>query len=267
MVAALIQQDAHTARALSLWPRACTLLVVCWSAAISNAAMSNAAMPQDNRQNAPVYSSVSDEELEGTPEPTALFRQAESVRQAESGRRLETQPARRRPSVAGVGARETHSAVTPASYSVDDSTDVDSIETDPTPSERADDQPFLDLTRDPDGQTARSKSRSAASESADPIIRTLATCVIVGCLSILVILGLRRWQRSRGLLPGAGGRSRVIETLSLGPGRTVSLIEMDGIRALVGADSGGIRTIVMAPRGFSEELAEQQGSDLSSLNL
>lgn len=267
MVAALIQQNTDTPKTLSHRLRACTLLVVCLSAASGNVAISNAAMAQDNHRNAPVYSSAIDEELEGTPEPTALFRQAESVRNTESVRRQEAQPARRRPSVSGDGTRETKSAVTPASYSVDDSTDADSMATETTQAERGDDQPFLDLTSDLDSQTGRSKSRSAASESADPIIRTLATCVIVGCLSILVILGLRRWQRSRGLLPGAGGRSRVIETLSLGPGRTVSLIEMDGIRALVGADSGGIRTIVMAPRGFSEELAEQQGTDLSSLNL
>ena len=79
-------------------------------------------------------------------------------------------------------------------------------------------------------------------------------CVVVLCALTLVIMATRRWQRSRGLLPTVSKRSRVLETLSLGPGKTVSLIEIDGMRALVGADSGGIRTIVPVTRTFEDEL-------------
>lgn len=127
-------------------------------------------------------------------------------------------------------------------------------------------EPFLDLN-DQETPAVSRNAETATSDSTESIVRTLSTCIILGCLAILTLLGLRKWQRGRGLLPGAGGRSRVIETLSLGPGRTVSLIEMDGLRALVGADAGGIRTIVMAPRAFSEEMAESQTLESGSMNI
>ena len=86
--------------------------------------------------------------------------------------------------------------------------------------------------------------------------RAVAWIVIALCLFSLAALGVRRWQRQRGLLPTPGSRSRVIETLSLGPGRSVSLIEMAGHRALVAFDAGGIKQLVLTPPSFQDELTE-----------
>jgi flagellar biogenesis protein FliO len=86
------------------------------------------------------------------------------------------------------------------------------------------------------------------------LYRAVAWIVIALCMFSLAALGVRKWQRQRGLLPVSNGSSRVLETLSLGPGRAVSLIEMSGYRALVAFDTGGIKQLVLAPRSFDEEL-------------
>lgn len=86
------------------------------------------------------------------------------------------------------------------------------------------------------------------------LYRAVAWIVIALCMFSLAALGVRKWQRQRGLLPTSNGSSRVLETLSLGPGRAVSLIEMSGYRALVAFDAGGIKQLVLAPRSFDEEL-------------
>lgn len=115
-------------------------------------------------------------------------------------------------------------------------------------------QPFLDLTGNDTGVTGGSPGYSAG-DSQEGFLRVAIGFVVVLCGLILAVMYARSWQRSRGLLPvNNNNRSRVLETLGLGPGRTVSLIEMDGVRAFVGADSGGIRTIVLLPRTFDEEI-------------
>ena len=114
--------------------------------------------------------------------------------------------------------------------------------------------PFLDLTGTLDSHPAVTPGARTAGDTRQTI-RVIAWLVVVLSGFSLVIAGLRRWQRSQGLLPRAGGQSRVMETLSLGPGRTVSLIELSGIRALVGSDAGGIRAIVIAPAAFPDELS------------
>jgi Na+-translocating ferredoxin:NAD+ oxidoreductase RnfE subunit len=48
----------------------------------------------------------------------------------------------------------------------------------------------------------------------------------------------------------------VLETLSIGPGRAVSLVQLGSVRAVVGTDGSGIKTIVLAPPAFEEQLSE-----------
>ena len=99
---------------------------------------------------------------------------------------------------------------------------------------------------------------TAAESPAHVIMRAVAWVVIALCLFSLGALGVRRWQRQRGLLPTPNSRSRVLETLSLGPGKTVSLIEMAGYRALVASDAGGIRQLVLASSSFNDDFDEME---------
>ncbi|MFO0979972.1 MAG: flagellar biosynthetic protein FliO [Planctomycetaceae bacterium] len=122
--------------------------------------------------------------------------------------------------------------------------------------------PFLDLEPETrSGGSARSPEHSPevtlATSPANVIVRAAVWLVITFCLLILAVLGVRRWQRARGLLPATGSQSRVVETLSVGPGRIVSLIEIAGLRALVASDAGGIKTLVLAPVNFPDELQKE----------
>jgi flagellar biogenesis protein FliO len=121
---------------------------------------------------------------------------------------------------------------------------------------------FLDLRDDAKPKSASAPIGERGAEVAietspvQVLSRAVAWIVIALCLFSLAALGVRRWQRQRGLLPTPGSRSRVIETLSLGPGRSVSLIEMAGHRALVAFDAGGIKQLVLTPPSFQDELTE-----------
>lgn len=121
---------------------------------------------------------------------------------------------------------------------------------------------FLDLRDEPkpNGTAAPIGERGAEvaiqTSPMQVLSRAVAWIVIALCLFSLAALGVRRWQRQRGLLPTPGSRSRVIETLSLGPGRSVSLIEMAGHRALVAFDAGGIKQLVLTLPSFQDELTE-----------
>ncbi len=122
--------------------------------------------------------------------------------------------------------------------------------------------PFLDLEPETrSGGSASSPEHSPevtlATSPANVIVRAAVWLVITFCLLILAVLGVRRWQRARGLLPATGSQSRVVETLSVGPGRIVSLIEIAGLRALVASDAGGIKTLVLAPVNFPDELQKE----------
>ena len=123
---------------------------------------------------------------------------------------------------------------------------------------------FLDLTKEQaatatgEPEKPRAEESATLAGSASPVhilTRAIAWIVVALCLLSLTVLGVRRWQRQRGLLPTTNARSRVLETLSLGPGRTVSLIEIAGFRALVAADVGGIRSLVLTPTSFQDEFA------------
>ncbi len=125
---------------------------------------------------------------------------------------------------------------------------------------------FLDLSNgasseapetDSNRTTAPELGVSMSSSPTQVLMRAVAWIAIVLCVCCLGILGARRWQRERGLLPTVSSRSKVIETLSLGPSRTVSLIEMHGYRALVATDAGGIRSLVLAPSPFEDSLMQE----------
>ena len=123
---------------------------------------------------------------------------------------------------------------------------------------------FLDLSNGSSTMAEKDSSQtmastlgvSASSSPTQVLMRAVAWIAIVLCVCCLGILGARRWQRERGLLPTISSRSKVIETLSLGPSRTVSLIEMHGYRALVATDAGGIRSLVLAPSPFEDSLMQ-----------
>ncbi len=127
---------------------------------------------------------------------------------------------------------------------------------------------FLDLRTEKSTTTTDAESPQAmaatlnvsmTSSPTQVVMRAVAWISIVLCVCCLAILGARRWQRDRGLLPTTTSRSKVIETLSLGPGRTVSLIEIHGYRALVATDAGGIRSLVLTPSTFEESLMQEEG--------
>lgn len=126
---------------------------------------------------------------------------------------------------------------------------------------------FLDLSNGSSSVPANTESTQAGattldvSMSSSPVqvlMRAVAWIAIVLCVCCLGILGARRWQRERGLLPTLSSRSKVIETLSLGPSRTVSLIEMHGYRALVATDAGGIRSLALVPSPFEDSLMHEE---------
>ncbi len=126
---------------------------------------------------------------------------------------------------------------------------------------------FLDLSHGSSAAVPESESTQAGATTLDIsisssptqiLMRAVAWIAIVLCVCCLGLLGARRWQRERGLLPTISSRSRVIETLSLGPSRTVSLIEMHGYRALVATDAGGIRSLVLAPSPFEDTLNNEE---------
>jgi flagellar biogenesis protein FliO len=126
---------------------------------------------------------------------------------------------------------------------------------------------FLDLSNEsstavPDSESTQASATtldiSMSSSPMQVLMRAVAWIAIVLCVCCLGILGARRWQRERGLLPTISSRSKVVETLSLGPGRTVSLIEMHGYRALVATDAGGIRSLVLAPSPFEDSLMQEE---------
>ena len=113
--------------------------------------------------------------------------------------------------------------------------------------------PFWDPTQ-PDEVASPSLTGSSSSETNALFSRLAIWTVIILCLCVLTVLGLRRWQRRQGLLPSGRGQARIIETLALGPGRAVSLVQLGPHQAFVGTDSGGISTIVLAPPAFEDAL-------------
>jgi flagellar biogenesis protein FliO len=114
-------------------------------------------------------------------------------------------------------------------------------------------KPFLDLTTDTAGEQAE-MATGTEDGTKELFMRLAVWTVIILCLCVLTMLGLRHWQRRQGILPPKAGQARVLETLAIGPGRAVSLVQLGSVRAVVGTDGSGIKTIVLAPPAFDEEL-------------
>ena len=121
-------------------------------------------------------------------------------------------------------------------------------------------RPYLDLTH-PDTQPSTGFSGSSSMQTNELFSRLAIWTVIVLCLCVLTVLILRRWQRRQGLLPTGRGHARILETLALGPGRAVSLVQLGQYQAFVGTDSGGISTIVLAPPAFEDALDNMDSTD------
>ena len=52
------------------------------------------------------------------------------------------------------------------------------------------------------------------------------------------------------MLPISQGNSRVLETVTIGPNRSVCLVQLRDVQAVVGCDASGIQSIVLAPASF-----------------
>ena len=118
-------------------------------------------------------------------------------------------------------------------------------------------RPFFDLSQDSSAEVQATPTGQGTSEL---FVRLVVWTVIVLCLCVLTMLGLRRWQQRQGILPAKAGHGRVLETLSIGPGRAVSLVQLGDVRAVVGTDGSGIRTIVLAPAAFADELSDLESA-------
>jgi len=121
--------------------------------------------------------------------------------------------------------------------------------------------PFFELTQ-PTDEASTSESGFASSETNQLFSRLAVWTVIVLCLCVLTVLALRRWQRGQGMLPSSRGNAKILETLALGPGRAVALVQLGQHQAFVGTDSGGISTIVLAPPAFDDAFDAAALSDL-----
>ena len=124
----------------------------------------------------------------------------------------------------------------------------------PTPEAK----PFLDLDAEP---SANAAVKNAEASTTDLAIRFMTGTVIVLGLCVVTILGIRKWQRSHGMLPMSEGDSKVLETVVIGPHRSVSLVQLRGLQAVVGCDASGIQSIVLAPPSFDDVMAETNEPD------
>jgi flagellar biogenesis protein FliO len=114
---------------------------------------------------------------------------------------------------------------------------------------------FLDLTQPIHTADAAEISTSEPSNR-DMFVQFGVWTVIILCCCGLTVLSIRHWQRRNGILPVANSVSRVLETVSLGPRRSISLVQLGDVRAVVGCDATGVTSIVLAPESFEISLAE-----------
>jgi|GEM_PF-2701838 len=119
-------------------------------------------------------------------------------------------------------------------------------------------KPYFDLNTD---LSEAAQADADVSDTSGLFTNLAIWTVIVLCLCVLTVLGLRRWQKNQGLIPENVGQARVLETLAIGPGRAISLIQLGSVRAVVGTDGSGIKTIVLAPTAFEDELSEFEDED------
>lgn len=119
-------------------------------------------------------------------------------------------------------------------------------------------EPFLDLR--PEATVSRDVQPEDATNS-ELFMRLGVWTVIILCCCFLVVLGIRYWQRSQGILPQTDNNARVLRSLSLGGNRTISLVQLGDVRALVGCDSSGVSNIVLAPQPFDMEMMHADAGD------
>ena len=121
--------------------------------------------------------------------------------------------------------------------------------------------PFIDLSNEP---LEPASAGIVEPTHTDMLIRLGTWTVIVMCLCGLTVLAIRRWQTKHGMLPVARGQSQIVETVILGANRSVSLVELRGVQALVGCDANGIQSIVPVPPAFADILEDgESGAALS----
>jgi flagellar biogenesis protein FliO len=123
-------------------------------------------------------------------------------------------------------------------------------------------KPYFDLNMD---MAEAAQADAEVSDTSGLFTKLAVWTVIILCLCVLTVLGLRRWQKNQGLIPEHVGQARVLETLAIGPGRAISLIQLGDVRAVVGTDGSGIKTIVLAPPAFEDELGEFDDNEDDSL--
>jgi flagellar biogenesis protein FliO len=113
--------------------------------------------------------------------------------------------------------------------------------------------PFIDLS---DESLEPATVGTVEPTHTDMLIRLGTWTVIVMCLCGLTVLAIRRWQTKHGMLPVARGQSQIVETVVLGANRSISLVELRGVQALVGCDANGIQSIVPVPPAFPDILED-----------
>ena len=126
-------------------------------------------------------------------------------------------------------------------------------------------EPFILLKKEDEAGTEINATGSPS--DADLMIRFATWTVIILCCCLLTVLGIRRWQRSRGILPATDTKSRVLETVSLGPGRSVSLVQLADVRAVIGCDSTGVSSIVLAQPSFEDTLRDSEEDEAEGFEL
>jgi flagellar biogenesis protein FliO len=88
----------------------------------------------------------------------------------------------------------------------------------------------------------------------------MGTILVLG-LSVVSIWVMRRWLGGQGFAHTAGGEMRLVETLRLGQRTSLHLVHLGKREILIGADAGGIKSIVPLARPFDDALAETEGND------
>lgn len=122
--------------------------------------------------------------------------------------------------------------------------------------------PFLDLThplpRQASGDTPGGPDSShSPGEILGGVVGLLALCG-------LVLIVLRRVSRTTSKTPAGTGQGRVIETLLLGLRGELALVEIGGVRVVVGSDRTGLKVIGFPPSPFTDFIEEARDTPAHS---
>jgi len=133
------------------------------------------------------------------------------------------------------------------------------VHDEPSPTTAA--EPFLDL-RNEDVAPAVSPAQSDQPDMST-LIDIAAWTVVVLSLFGLCVLAFRYLKGNHKQTPTNAAKARIVESLSLGMRGEVSLIELDGIRIVVGSDASGFKAIGFPPMGFTDHLSQAESLDES----